>query len=145
MYKTVFNFHLKKINTKSAFMSSWWSGYFYQASVITELMTVYRWHDLNNWRQMIYGKHVTMVKIYVIIQKYWTWKLTKIDMTDIAESVRKFWFWVNFWLKKNGERLLLWTTEHVNVRTNEHYSALNFFLNQKLRHIQNLRLTAQRR
>ena len=29
MNKTVFNFRLKKINTTSAFMSSWWSGYFY--------------------------------------------------------------------------------------------------------------------
>ena len=72
------------------------------------------------------------------ILEFWTWKMTYIDMTEIAESMRKFWIWVNFWLKKkNGERLLLWTTEHVNVWTNEHYSALNFF-RQKLRHIQKL-------
>ena len=47
MYKTVFNFQLKKINTKSAFMSSWWSGYFYHEWLFIDDMiwiTGGRWH-----------------------------------------------------------------------------------------------------
>ena len=45
-------------------------------------------------------------------------------MTDIAESVRKSWFWVDFRLEKMESG---YCYERLNVWTNEHYSALNFF------------------
>ena len=69
----------------------------------------------------------------VISLKHWTWELTYIDMTETAEYMRKFWIWVNFCLKKRGERLLLWTIEHVHVWTNENYPTLNFFFQPKIK------------
>ena len=102
MYKTVSNFQLKKINTKSAFMSSWWSGYFYHEWLFIDdmiWMTGGRWH-------VCYIPEILNMRTDI----YWH------DRT--AEYMREFWIWVGFWLKKRGERLLLWTNMYTNERMN---------------------------
>ena len=119
MNKTVFNFRLKKINTTSAFMSSWWSGY------LLPWMTVYRWHDLND------RKHMTGV----ISRKYWSWELTYIDRTEqlnICVILDLGWF-----LIEKKRRAIIVMNENVYVWTIEKYQTLNFFSAKKLRHIQN--------
>ena len=103
MNKTVFNFRLKKINTTSAFMSSWRSGYF------LPWMTVYKWHDLNDWRQMtcvLYPGNVEYKNGHVL-----TWQNGWICVN--SESGLIF-----VWKKRRGERLLLWTNMYTNERMN---------------------------
>ena len=114
---------MKKINTTSAFMSSWWSGY------LLPWMTVYRWHDLND------RKHMTGV----ISRKYWSWELTYIDRTDqlnICVILDLGWFLIE---KKRRAIIVMKKNMCGRLENNR----LLIFFSQKIKTYPKLRMTAE--
>ena len=98
MNKKVFNFRLKKINTKSAFMSSWRSGYLWPWMTFIVDMIGTNW---SIW-QVLYPRSIDPENWYTLTGQI-SWNA---------------WFWIriDFWLEKRGEGLLLWTKMHMYER-----------------------------
>ena len=100
-------------------------------------MTVYRWHDLNNWRQMtcvLYPWNIEHENWHIL-----TWQKQQ-NICVNSESGLIF-----DWKKEESDYCYERSNMYMYERMKIIQLLIFFFSNQKLRHIQKLRMTSQRR